>query len=249
MTARYRQIAAELRSAIENGRYAPGALLPSITDLATRYRVSPVTVRTALALLESEGIVRIAHGTGTIVTDRRMVPVRLSRYSAVLTPGGDRGPWETACANAGVQGEMITVDVGTELATEDVATALAIEVGADVVRRDRHATIDTYPVQLQTAWYPAALVADTPLARREKIVGGVYRALASIGYPPAVADETVSCRPATIEEAAELRLRENAAVLVVERVTRTSAGLPIELLRVVADPARTRLVYDGLPLA
>ena len=54
-------------------------------------------------------------------------------------------------------------------------------------------------------------------------------------------------RPPTGEEAAALRM-QGVAVLVMERITRDAAGRALEWLRIVADPARTVLAYDDLPL-
>lgn len=248
MAARYREIAAELREAIEAGLYPPRAMLPPISELAERHRVSRVTAGAALKLLEAEGLARAISGRGTIVVDRRTVPVPLSRYGAVLEPGGQLGPWETACQRAGVNGGMVAVDVASEPAPSDVADALGIEPGSNVVRRDRHATIDDQPVQLQSAWYPADLVAGTPLAEPGKVTGGAYGALVAAGRVPTTADEAISTRAAGAEESAELGLREAANVLVLERITKDRDGQPLELLRVVANPARTTFVYDGLPL-
>lgn len=249
MTARYRQIAADLREAIEAEEYGPGAHLPTITELASRYGVAPMTVRTALRLLESEGLVRIEHGAGTVVLDRRVVVVELSRYADVMRPGGNLGPWQTACQRAGVRGDMVMVDVGAEAAPSDVARRLGIEDGTTVARRDRHATIDGHPVQLHTAWYPEAVTTEIPaLAEAGRVEGGVYGAMVAAGLTPAAADERISSRMATAEESAELRLRETAHVLVLDRVTRGEDGQPLELLRVVANPARSVFVYDGLPL-
>ncbi len=249
MTARYRQIATDLREAIASGQYLPGALLPSIADLAPRFDVSSVTIRAAISVLEAEGLVRAIHGRGTEVLDRRAVPVRLSRYGAVLRPGGQLGPWETACERAGVTGDMVPLDVEQVAAPEDVASELGLAAGDLVVRRDRHANIDGQAVQLHTAWYPLALVAETPIATPGKVVGGIYAALKAAGLDPASADETVTARPATAEEAAELRIREGAPVLAISRVTKDAAGRALELLRMVADPSRSQLVYDDLPLS
>jgi GntR family transcriptional regulator len=207
-----------------------------------------MTVRTALNLLESENLIKVEHGTGSIVLDRRAVPVKLSRYAEVMQPGGTLGPWQTACQRAGVNGDMVMVDVGTEPAPTDVAAIFGLDEGAEVVRRDRHATIEEDPVQLHTAWYPADVAAGTPLAESGRVEGGVYGALVAAGRTPATADEQISARPATAEEAAELGLREMANVLVLDRTTRDRDGRVLELLRVVADPARSIFVYDGLPL-
>jgi DNA-binding GntR family transcriptional regulator len=67
---RYRQIAAELRAAIECGHLVATALLPSEADLMARYTVSRATVRHALATLESEGLIVTRPGKGRYVRDR-----------------------------------------------------------------------------------------------------------------------------------------------------------------------------------
>lgn len=64
---RYRQIAAELRAAIEAGRLPAGSVLPSEADLIARHAVSRATVRQALALLESDELITTRPGKGRYV--------------------------------------------------------------------------------------------------------------------------------------------------------------------------------------
>ena len=64
-----RQVAAHLRSRIMQGEVSPGARLPSETEIALDYGVSRVTVRTAIKLLESQGLVDVRNGSGTFVSD------------------------------------------------------------------------------------------------------------------------------------------------------------------------------------
>ena len=64
-----RQVARHLRSRIMQGEVSPGARLPSETEIAVDYGVSRVTVRTAITLLESQGLVDVRHGSGTFVSD------------------------------------------------------------------------------------------------------------------------------------------------------------------------------------
>ncbi|MEU7899987.1 winged helix-turn-helix domain-containing protein [Nonomuraea sp. NPDC049152] len=66
---RYQVIAADLRGQIAAGSLAPGAAVPSESELRQRYEVSRNTVRQALAVLEREGLV-IAHpGKGRFVSE------------------------------------------------------------------------------------------------------------------------------------------------------------------------------------
>lgn len=66
----YLRIAAELRDAIANGTYAPGAQLPTLPALAQQYGVSDTTVRNALRVLRQEGLVESKTRSGTRVRQR-----------------------------------------------------------------------------------------------------------------------------------------------------------------------------------
>ncbi|MEV1003384.1 GntR family transcriptional regulator [Nonomuraea sp. NPDC050202] len=249
MPTQYGQIAADLRRRIKNGEWPPGTPLPTQTELCDEYGVARATMTAALNQLRGERLVTGVRGQGTFVLDWKPVRVPLSRYRAVLEPGGQLGPWETACQQAGVTGSMVTVEVATEPADADVAEALGLTEGTDtVVRRSRHATLEDSTCQVHTAYYPAQLVEGTPLAGQEKVVGGVYGAMRAAGIIPTSADEHLSARPSTAEEAAELTLMTGFPVLTLDRLTRDQEGRRVEWLRMVIDPTRVMVVYDGLPL-
>lgn len=250
MIAKYRQLAAELRDSITEGDYPPGTRFPTIAELATARGMGRNTVGAAISLLESEGLVRATTKTGIIVLNRKPVRVALSRYTAVLRPDSQAGPWETACQQSGIPGRMVLIEVETVPASPDVAEALNLRANPRIVRRSRHAMLGDpgQVVQLHAASYPARLVRGTPIAQDQKVTGGIYGAFIAAGITPATAAETVSVRPATDDESAELHIR-SGDILTVDRVTRDSTGRPIEFLQIVANPARTILVYDPLPLA
>lgn len=63
--------AGELRRRILLGRYPVGSSLPGERDLSAELSVSRLTLRAALRHLESEGLVRPVHGSGTRVLDAR----------------------------------------------------------------------------------------------------------------------------------------------------------------------------------
>ena len=52
---RYLEIAARLRRDLASGRWQPGERLPSITDFAREFGVTPVTAREAVKVVESLG--------------------------------------------------------------------------------------------------------------------------------------------------------------------------------------------------
>ncbi|HEY2331993.1 MAG TPA: GntR family transcriptional regulator [Acidimicrobiales bacterium] len=57
-------VAEDIRSQIARGRLKPGNALPPESILMTNYGVSQPTMRSALRILESEGLVRIQRGPG-----------------------------------------------------------------------------------------------------------------------------------------------------------------------------------------
>ena len=65
----YQRIAVSLAEAVSKG-YRPGDILDSESKLAKQYSVTTATLRRALDILSSEGIVERYHGRGTVVADR-----------------------------------------------------------------------------------------------------------------------------------------------------------------------------------
>jgi len=65
--APYEVIATDLREQIESGRLAPGALVPTTTELATTHRVSIATSHRAIALLATEGLIEVSRGRRAVV--------------------------------------------------------------------------------------------------------------------------------------------------------------------------------------
>lgn len=65
----YLNLAAVLRGQLQAGDWPAGARLPTIVELARTYGVAAVTVRQAIAILESEGYLRRQQGVGTFVSE------------------------------------------------------------------------------------------------------------------------------------------------------------------------------------
>jgi GntR family transcriptional regulator len=242
-------IAADLRRRINAGEFPPGSRLPTNVDLMAAHGVSKATVTNAIKELVDEGLVFTAKKGGTRVRHRAPVTLPLSRYRRALTPGGTRGPWETATAEAGLDGYMQLVRVEPVDAPDDLAALLELTPGVSLIYRLRHAIIRPDDiVQLQHAWYPRDIAETAGIDTAEKIEGGIYRKLAAAGYQRATASETVAVRMPSPEEAAELHVGGRVSVLTLERVTRDANGRPIEVLRAVAPADRLKFTYDDLPL-
>lgn len=69
MTAKYQQIADELRSKILTREYKAGTVIPPELRLQEQYHVSRHTIRQAIAVLVNEGLLRKEKGSGTYVLE------------------------------------------------------------------------------------------------------------------------------------------------------------------------------------
>jgi GntR family transcriptional regulator len=65
----YKQIAAVIRQQIADGAIPPGRRIPSYTALEAEYDVARDTLRKAIRLLQSEGLVHTVTGMGIYVVD------------------------------------------------------------------------------------------------------------------------------------------------------------------------------------
>ncbi|MDA1233126.1 MAG: GntR family transcriptional regulator [Planctomycetota bacterium] len=67
----FRQIADQIREAVNVGVYQPAEALPSLRALAVEIRVNPNTVQRAYDELEREGVIESRRGLGVFVVDQR----------------------------------------------------------------------------------------------------------------------------------------------------------------------------------
>ncbi|MEU3101480.1 PLP-dependent aminotransferase family protein [Streptomyces griseoflavus] len=88
------ELAEQLRRELD--RYSPGGKLPSSRSLVERYRVSPVTVSRALAVLAAEGLVVTRPGSGAFRAQR----------GAPAAPAGDTS-WQEVALSADGAADLV----------------------------------------------------------------------------------------------------------------------------------------------
>lgn len=104
------EAADRIRDGILVGRYRAGDHLPGERELSQRLGVSRLTLRSALARLEAEGLVRAMHGAGNLVLDyRESGTIDLLGYLARLS----------------LEGRVVPVDVLGDLL--ELRRAIAVE--------------------------------------------------------------------------------------------------------------------------
>ncbi|MFH9968346.1 GntR family transcriptional regulator [Streptomyces mirabilis] len=228
MPASYRDIAADLRQQISEGRYMPGDKLPMLTELQTQYGAGYQTVRSAIALLEQEGLVIAVRRRGTIVRERPEKR-RITRSRQVFRD--EKGYFFDPTAQPWVPLETPTRRWG--VVPVDLAPLMGLATGAEVFIRDRvMGDPETgKPKQLATSYLSAELARGTPLAEADTGPGGIYDRLEEMGHRPLRWSESVSARMPSPEEAEALNLPADVGVplLRVVRVTTSPTGEVVEL--------------------
>ena len=153
----YRQIAEDLRHQIESGEAGQYGRLPTEIELMEQFNASRNTIRDAIRLLTTRGLVETRPGQGTFVV------ARISPFVTTLT--GALGPSvsdsfvylsEVAASGRRPTDDGIRVEI--QQAGEVVADALRIESGSQVIIRHQRRFIDGTPWSLQTTFYPMRLL-------------------------------------------------------------------------------------------
>jgi len=101
---RYVHISQQLRGMILEGTYGPGDAIPSEAELMAKFGTARGTVRQAVDVLVSEGLVRRQHGKGTFV---QLQPIRHSILNFGSLTDSLRGRAETATSHVVEAGTII----------------------------------------------------------------------------------------------------------------------------------------------
>jgi GntR family transcriptional regulator len=234
-TPRYRQIAAELRSAIEGGEYPPGARLPGENALMQDYGVARMTARQALAVLISEGLAVSRKGAGVFVrTFRPIVRNGIARLAAEGWASG-QSIWSADTEDRDLTVDEIRVD---EVAPPDrVVVALELEPAETVIQRARRFILDGKPVLLSVSYLPSTIAKGTPIAQDSTGPGGIYARLRDLGQAPVRFREDLRARMPSEAETARLALDPATPVIDIARIAYTQTGRPVELNEMTADAA------------
>jgi GntR family transcriptional regulator len=240
-----RRIADDLRAAIESGELTAGQKLPSERELAAQYGTARNTAREAFRLLETAGLVDIAHGSGVFV--HRPAPlIRLGsdRYSRKYRDSG-LSPFLLECAKQGRVGRFEVLSIGRAQPPERAAGTLGIPADEEsALIRENIFWAGNDPVQRVTTYIPWQIADGTGLLEEEiPHPYGIHGILEDRGHVMARYEESVRGRPATAEEEAHLRLRPGIWVLDVWHTSYDRDDVAYEVTRFVMRADMTGLEF------
>ncbi|WP_245426188.1 phosphonate metabolism transcriptional regulator PhnF [Mesorhizobium sp. WSM3862] len=213
----WRQIADKILQGIASGDFTENAALPPEVALAERYGVNRHTVRSAIAALVQEGVLKAEQGRGTFVLSRK----RLSY------PIGARTRFSSGLQGQTTERHIALLSSSTEPASRRIAEALSIARGSSVIRLETRGEADGHPVSRATTWFDAKRFAGIETAMAE--TGSITASLMRFGINDYLRRSTVlSARHADADDLVDLELQPGAIVLVTIAINVTMDGQPIQ---------------------
>jgi GntR family transcriptional regulator len=167
----YLEVIDVLMKDIQEGKYAPGARLPSEEQLAREMGISRVSLREALRVLAEDGILFRRHGSGTYVRDQKATPVQ--DLSTILSIS-------TMFKKAGLEHQVIRADHRKIPAARKVAEKLALHPGEEVWEVERLRGIAGKPALYSFDYFPAALVPPGEERRIREYLFATYYFLSEV---------------------------------------------------------------------
>ncbi len=214
----YHQVRRRLEGWIER-HLEPGDELPTEAELTEAFAVSRVTVRQAIGELLGDGVLYRPKPRSRL---KRAVP-RVHQELRRL-PGFFRDD----LLAAGLAPEVKVLQVET-ITDERVAELLHVHVDAPLVKLSRLHSGNSQPMALQVSFLPQTLF---PGLEGHDLASSLFTLTAEVyGQQMTGARQRVYARECRSDEARLLHLPQRAPVLVVERVSYTHAGLPVEFFR------------------
>ncbi|WP_411034896.1 phosphonate metabolism transcriptional regulator PhnF [Shinella sp. BYT-45] len=231
--ALWRQIADRLRLAINNGDFDETGMMPPETVLAGRFGVNRHTVRSAMAALAEEGIVRPIQGIGTRIERRDRLRFPISRRTRFSQGLGDQA--------RDLEGRLL--GSATEVAPSAVADALGLATGSLCVRLETVNSADKRPISCGTHYFPADRFGGIAAAfDRTRSITASFREL---GVPDYVRRSTeISAIHAEGDDMRNLKLSPGAIILVATAVNTDLDGTPIQFSRTRFAADRVRLTVE-----
>ena len=212
----YAQLAAILRTGIDEGQWAPGDALPSEAELGTTYGLSRPAVRQALSELVLEGRVVREKGRGTFVRQPAVADLVVQELRGFLDEMESRGRRVDTLV---LRREVVRVP-------PPVAPLLDVPRSSDVLEIDRLRSVGGEAVVAVRTYLPLPRFA----AFVDVDLGGasLYRLMGDAGVRPSVGRRRIQAIAADEEQAGLLGVDVGAPLLEVSAVGIDDSGVPFE---------------------
>ncbi|MGY6159471.1 GntR family transcriptional regulator [Paraburkholderia strydomiana] len=214
---RYQQLRDHLVSRIAAGEWAPEEAIATEAELGQFYNVSTGTVRKAIDLLVSDGVLTRTQGKGTFVRRPRFDSSLFRFFRFVSRDGQPVRPTARILKREVVK------------PSEEIRNALRMKASEKAIHLSRVRMIEGQAVLSEEIWLPRArfeALAALPLDKFEDLLYPLYERLCK--QMVASATEILRVEQATAETASLLGMKTGSPVILVHRVASDFAGTPFE---------------------
>lgn len=222
---RYYQIYAMIQQRLRDGEWSPDHPMPTEQEFADSFRVSRVTVRKALNMLEEERLIVRQQGRGTFAS-------RPARRRARTDLSGLLENMADFEQNTRVR----VLSFGYVPLPEEQAALLELPTGTSALRIERVRSDSSSPFSHTICYVPtpeAELVELESLGNRT-----VIRVLEDAGVKVTDAEQRLGAVAASVDIAELLKLPGGAPLIAMTRVVRNDKARPVELLYTLYRPDR-----------
>lgn len=229
-TPLHHQIYLVLADGIATGRYGAGDLLPTEEQLTKLFSVSRITVRRAMASLQSAGLIERGAGRRTMVKTLGR-PLRM--------------PMESVMSNIAAYGaETVAkvVEFGYGPAPASLCDRFWFESDKPVQRAVRIRSQDGVPVIHLTSYVPETL--GSTFTREELDRIPMFKLLARAGARISAGEQIVSATLAEPIVARLLGVKVGAALIDLRRIMLDQHGRAVEYIEMLAPPDRLSLRFE-----
>lgn len=225
---KYRVLADRLLEEILSGKRRYFDQLPTEHSLMAEYNLSRITVRQALALLESKGYIRRTQGKGSFVSYKKTQ----MQLNALLG-------FSEEMLQKGLTPSTRILEITRREAGSQIAPRLQIGAQEEIYRLVRLRLADDKPMCIESLHVPSALC---PNLERERIDGSVYSIFRDIyGYVLRYAEQEIEAGAANAWEAAHLDVAQGVPSLIALRTTYLDGDKPLEFVSSVYRGDRYRI--------
>jgi GntR family transcriptional regulator len=215
----YLQIAEAIGSLLASGVLPPGYVLPPERVLCAQFRISRMTLRQAMSLLDREGLINSRRGVGTVIAHNRLAKQQQEAlsFSEEIRARGGRP-----------ESRLISLDLA--IPSPLVRDFFELQERQKVYEVQRVRLKDGEPLALEFARLPERLCPG--LERFDLARSSLYEILErSYGIRIVTCDEEISAEIPNSQQRKLLRLPAHTAVLVINRKAYMEDGRPLELTR------------------
>ncbi|WP_291292751.1 GntR family transcriptional regulator [Enterococcus sp.] len=215
---KYIYISNDIRNHILDGTYKANDQIPFEKDLCTMYDASKMTIKKALDILVSEGLIIKRRGSGTFVKD-----LAIEEIERITMANQFRG---TTALNPDKEVRSTAINFSVVVADEVVANKLNIAPESFVYDIYRARYIDGKPKVMEKTYMPIELI---PGLKKENVEGSIYEYIEEeLGLIIQSGHRRISVRKATPIEVEYLKLNEGDPVAVAEQIAYFDTGAAFE---------------------